>query len=436
MFRIFCSLLMLVGLAGCDTFLGEEKIPLEGKRESVLLNQEALKPSLATVDTEVVLPQPVQNSSWAQAGGEPAHAMPNLVLSDSPQKQWSTGISSVSWRQHRLLSEPIAYDNRLYLLNDNAEVIALEAEGGKQIWRVSISQNEELGKAIGGGVAYENGTIYVTSPFAEVLALNAETGEIKWRHSVNSPVRTAPTVKDGRIFVVTINNELEALDGETGQSIWAHAGIMEAAGLLGGASPSVFGGVIVVPYSSGEVYALRVENGHPLWSESLASFRNVDSVSALHHIKARPVIDQDKVYLVSHSGRASALTLRDGTQIWSRDIGGSQSPATGGDFIFLITSDNEITCLTKDRGLVKWSKALPAFENNNFNKGKIVWSGPLLANNRLIVVGSNATMLEINAKDGEIIAEHKLSGGAFIPPIVVNGTMYLLTSNGKLTAMR
>ncbi len=41
----------------------------------------------------------------------------------------------------------------------------------------------------------------------------------------------------------------------------ASTGILEDAALLGGASPAVGSGVVIAPYSSGELFALRIETG-------------------------------------------------------------------------------------------------------------------------------------------------------------------------------
>ena len=52
-----------------------------------------------------------------------------------------------------------------------------------------------------------------------------------------------------------------ALDAETGAVDWTHTGIEETAGLIGSASPTVDGDIVIVPYSSGEIFALRAQNG-------------------------------------------------------------------------------------------------------------------------------------------------------------------------------
>ena len=48
-------------------------------------------------------------------------------------------------------------------------------------------------------------------------------------------------------------------------------------------------------YSSGELYALTVETGRPLWSDNFSNTRSVNAVSSLADIRGRPVLDRQLV---------------------------------------------------------------------------------------------------------------------------------------------
>ncbi len=50
-----------------------------------------------------------------------------------------------------------------------------------------------------------------------------------------------------------------------GISSGLHTGLPEGADILGTPAPAVAGDTVVAAYSSGEIYALRIENGHPEW---------------------------------------------------------------------------------------------------------------------------------------------------------------------------
>src|SRR5207249_4797920 len=178
-----------------------------------------------------------------------------------------------------------------------------------------------------------------------------------------APVHSAPTVADGRIFAVTVDNELNALAVADGRKPWSHTGIPETAGLLGGTSPALEGEIVVAAYTSGELFALRVENGRAVWSDSLAATRNVNAVAGLANIRGRPVIDRGRVFAVSHSGRMAAIDLRTGDRAWEQDIASSHSPWTAGEYVFVLASDNMLVCLTRKEGKVRWVHQLRRYED-------------------------------------------------------------------------
>lgn len=430
--RFLSLFVTLVTLSACS----KDKVPLEGAREVVLLDEYTLAPSEEIKGLKVEIPHANVNRDWPQVGGGADHSAQPLALAQELHGLWNASIGNGSHATGRLLAEPVVYNGRLFALDTNADVRSLDAATGEVIWEASIIPENASGTPLGGGVAVDEKAVYVTSPYAEVLALDSKSGQIKWRTNVNSPIRAPPTLKDGRVFVVTINNELEVLDAGSGDLLWSHAGIMETAGLLGGASPAVSEGVVVVPYTSGEVYALRVENGHVLWSESLASGGKVDSISALPHIRARPVIDRELVLLVSHSGRMAALDVRSGASVWSREIGGIESPAVTGNFIFLITADHHLICMTRDKGLIKWDHKLDQFLGGDQSSGKVTWSGPIVANRTLVVASSHGKAVVLRIEDGKEIARYDLPGSATLPPIIANKTLFILTDDGAIAAMK
>ena len=431
----FIIIFAALALSGCETFMGKkEKIPLEGHREAVLLSSEeyslddSLKNHIMKLETSEV------NQTWAMAGGNAHHVMRPLLLNPDFKLIWEKDIGQGSSSEHRLLNGPIAVENNVYTIDSIGLISSINLTNGEKVWETHSIPSDNASQPFGGGLAYDQGKIYAATAHAEVLSLDAKTGNILWRSPTSAPVRAAPTVSDGRIFIVTINNQLEVFNENDGQLLWTHTGIVEAAGLLGGASPAIQTGVIVAPYSSGEVFALRVENGYPLWSETLQGSKQLDSVSALSHIKARPIIDKNMVFLVSHSGRISALDMRSGQPIWNRDIGGIRTPAISGAYLFMLTNDNHLVCLLKETGKILWAKQLEQFMDHEKQQGKILWAGPLIVNDSLLITGSNKQGLLLSVKDGNELRRFELPGRSTLSPIVINKTLLILLDNGTLVA--
>ncbi len=431
---------LALALTGCDTFdnmfSDTTKDRLKGPRVSVLALDTTLEPDPALTRVRVALPRPVLNADWPQAGGNSAHAMQHLALDGALHKAWSDSIGEGETRYGALLSQPVVEGGRIFALDGRDVAIALDAKTGNELWRNDLKPGDELGHAYGGGVAAAGDRVYVTTGYAQVLALDAATGREIWRRQVTAPVRAAPTVADGRVFAVTVDNELEVLSVDDGHLLWTHNGIPETAGLLGAASPAVEGDIVVVPYSSGEIFALRVENGRPLWTDNLTTARPLGALSTIADIRGRPVIDRGRVYAVSHSGRMVAINLRTGDRVWEQDIGGTQGPWVAGDYIYVLSNDDDLMCLTRDDGHVRWATELPRYENPKKKKDPITWAGPVLAGDRLIVVASTGDAVSVSPYTGRALGHSEFPDGVFLDPVVAGDTLFVLTDQADLIALK
>jgi outer membrane protein assembly factor BamB len=413
-----------------------EDPPLPGERIAILDLDRTLAPDPAISDRRVVLPEPFANPAWPQAGGPPEHAAYHLALSDSPQPVWRVDIGEGSDDDARILTQPVVADGLVYTLDAVSTVSAFDVDSGELRWRVDLEPEDEDDGYFGGGIAHAEGRLFVTTGFARVFALSASDGEVIWDVRLPTPLRAAPTVADGRVFVLSLDNRLEALSVEDGRQLWVHSSIQEATGLVGAASPAVSGYVVVAPFSSGDLIALQAQNGRVLWNESLASLRRFDQVDNIAHIRGLPVIDRGLVIAIGNSGRMAAIDLRRGLRAWELDLGGTETPWAAGDFIFVVSSTGQVVCLARNSGRVRWVQNLPRFEDPEDQDDPIFWRGPVLAGERLIVAGSNGQMLMLSPFDGEILSQTMLDDAVAVSPVVAGGTLFVLTENATLQALR
>lgn len=413
-------------LTACDSF--KEKIPLSGKREAVLSIDTALLPDPATTGTPVILPPQERNKDWPQAGGNPSHTMPNLTLPAQLGQAWATTVGYGISDDHRLTAGPVIGDGRVYICDAVGKVFAVSVQDGQVLWSVDSVPEAEASEAMGGGIAYDNGILYCATSFGELLAMQAQDGKILWRKPLGAPSRIAPTIKDGHVYALTINNEIHAFTTR-GEELWSHSGISEAAGILGGASPAVAGSVVIAAYSSGEIFAFNTNNGQPIWGDLLNPALRVDSVASIAHIRARPIICGGIVYVISHGGQMVAQELETGSRLWQREIGGIRTPTTIGDTIFAVSNEADLIGIKKATGKIHWAVPLPKTDDN---KKPILWAGPIIAGDSLILTSSHGKLLFVSPKDGKIIKSLNMPGGSSLSPIVADGALYVLTDEGTL----
>lgn len=428
-------------LSGCDTiggwFGGEDDGPrLGGDRISVLQFDQTLEADPALQAMEVALPPPVANPAWAQPGGNVRNAPGHLALGSELRQAWRVSIEGGT-RSRPLLSGPVIANGRVYVLDTDFDLHAIDAANGGRIWRVNVLRKDQDGTAFGGGVSVaDDGRVFVTTGFGEVVAVDPANGSEIWRQRIAGPIRSPATIAQGRVFVVAADNQAITLAAENRVLQWFHTGILETAALLGGASPAVETDVVIVPYSSGELFALRVENGVQAWSDNLATIRRGSAAGALADIRGLPVIDRGLVFAISHSGRMAAINLRSGQRAWEQDIGGINTPYVAGDWIFVISNDAQLVAVARDTGRVRWISQLQQFESPRAKDDPVIWAGPVLAGGRLLLVNSEAELVEVSPQTGEVLNKLRLPDAAFVPPVVADNTLYVLTDGGDLIAYR
>jgi outer membrane protein assembly factor BamB len=439
--RRFAPVLALaaaIALAGCDMFdrwFGSPpKVPLPGERQAVLTEETRLAPDPRLAQVPVRLPAAIANDSWPQPGGEPSHAMPPLAA-DGIAVAWRTSVGSGSGRNGRVSGAPVIAEGRAYAMDAGTQVTAVDAQSGARIWTFDVEPKEDSGGA-GGGVAVAGDRLFVATGFAQLIALEAATGKEIWRSALTAPLRAGPTVAAGKVFAVTIDNQVHALDAATGRKLWAHAGITENAGLYGSASPAFEGNIVIATFSSGEIFALRADNGRVLWSDSLAGLLRSDAVSALADVRGLPVVDRGQVLAVSHAGRMAAIDLRSGGRVWEQNVGSLYTPLVAGDFLFVTTPDAEVVCLSRREGRVRWVRQLDRWTDPQRKRGLIVWTNPVAAGDQLFLTSSRGDGVALSPADGTTVATVRLPGPAILAPVVANRTIYVLTDNADLVALR
>lgn len=432
--KIFLGFFAFVGmsvLVGCSS---KNKEPLEGDREHIFLQEDVLKPEGGKPNQAVSVPTAQILNAWPMASATENHALDPIRLGGPLKTVWSQSIGTGSASDARLINGPVAAEGKVFTVDTSGVVRAFSIKDGEKLWSTDSTPESQATQPFSGGLAYENGFVFCATPAAEVVMIAAKDGKLLKRFPVTAPVRAAPTVKNKHIYVVTINNQLEVINYETGNPVWSHTGMLETAGLLGGASPAIADGVVLVPYTSGEVFALRADNGAVLWSESLANFARLDPVSSMYHIKARPVIKNGYAYLISHGNQMRCINLQTGQAVWERNIGGIRTPAVTGDYLFMVTARQELVCVNRFSGAIQWVTDLNRPEVQGAERANTLWAGPILIDQQLVVTGSNGQVLVLSVKDGSLTQKLSVSSSIALSPIVVQGRLFVLTDSAELVA--
>ncbi len=422
------SLPKLPDVKSLNPFKGEAEKPLPGKRISILPQSDRVGGAeLAAATAPITLPSPMINVNWTQPGGTPSNAPGHLALAAAPRRVWSSDAGNGSGSVGRLLSAPIIYGGRVYTLDASSQVSSFNARSGGAAWRKSLVPEKESGlEGYGGGLAVDSGRLYVSTGFGRVVALDPASGKQLWEKSLGVPVRAAPTAVGERVFVIARNGVVFCLSGTDGSEVWQFRGLPETTSLSYSPSPAVDGDIITVPYPSGDLVALNVTDGTPLWQESLARTRTTTSFAAMSDAAA-PAMAGGVTYAIGHSGRFVATQQATGERLWAIDMPGVQRPAVAGDSVFIVDIRGQLVAVERSTGNVRWTVQLPDAR---------IWSGPVVAGGQLWLTSNKGALVGVDAATGRIASKMSVGKAVYVPPVVADGHLYVLTDDAKLVAFR
>jgi outer membrane protein assembly factor BamB len=398
----------------------------------------------ALASVAVTVPEAVALADWPHAGGVLNNAPQNVAGAGSLAVAFKRGAGDGAGRRGALIAPPIVADGRVYVLDSDLAVHAMDAASGRSVWRRSIGAplrsqgwlRRPESQVVGGGIAFDAGRLFVATGAGQLVALDARNGGEVWRTTVDSPLHSAPLASGGRVFVTSTSSELFSMDQTTGAIQWSASALIEPARMLTAPSPALVGDTLVAPFASGEVVAFLVANGRRLWSEALTRSGAATSLSTIADISGRPVVVDGLVYAASQAGVLSAIDLRTGTPIWQQPIASIQTPWIAGDFLYAVATDGVLYCLDRKTGGVRWTRQLPRSERVRFRDRRITWTGPVMIGGRLVLGSSRGEILAVSAQDGSTLASREVGTALFIPPAVAGGTVYFYSNDAELIALR
>jgi outer membrane protein assembly factor BamB len=324
-------------------------------------------------------------------------------------------------------------------MDADANVSAYSLLSGQRQWRAMTRPKHVTVINLGGGIAYDAGSgrgiVYASTGYAELLALDAQSGKVIWRQTLDYPARSAPIVGGGVVAVTVQNDLLLTFDPVSGAPGWRYTGrvtdITTSVALAG--APAIDSGILVAGFASGTLAALDVNAGVPLWEQSLASAFGQASQLDFSDIVGAPVIANGVVYAASLGQTMMAVDLRSGVKVWTLNDAATQAFCAVGGFVFILDTAGNLAALHADDGLVCWVTPLPAFENMKKKRQPKSWSGPVMVNGKLLLTSSMGDLVMVDPVSGKIGDQVKLAGPADLPPVAAAGILVQLTRNAILT---
>ncbi|GAA0490756.1 MULTISPECIES: outer membrane protein assembly factor BamB [Tatumella] len=328
---------------------------------------------------------------------------------------------------------PAWQDNTVYAADRFGIVEALDADTGKQKWKVDLSTrtgffSSNISAMLSGGITVQGGLLYIGSEHGEVFALNSSDGSVAWKVPVAGEALSHPVVSDGLVLIHTSNGILQALDQNTGASKWMVNLDVPALSLRGESAPAVAFGGAIVGGDNGRVSAVIMNQGQMIWQQRISQPGGATEIDRLSDVDVTPVIVNGVVYALAYNGNLSALDLRSGQVLWKRETGGVKNIIVDNGRIYLVDQNDRVDAVATDGGVAIWRQSELLHRN---------LTAPVLYDGYLVVGDAEGYLHWINTADGRFVAQQKADSSGFqTNPIVAGDKLIIQAKKGEVYAFK
>ncbi len=436
---IMAGLLGATLLAAC----GEREAILPGERlgiREVLQTRGGADPVPVNTARAITLPAQVANAAWPQSPVSPFVRTDHAALARSLSPLWSVNIGQGDGRRHKLNTDPVASDGRIFTM-DSANRVTAVSTSGQVLWTHDLTPlRDSASQAQGGGFAVADGRLYVASGFGTLTALEVATGGEIWTQRLDSTATGAPTYRDGVVYLTSGDSLAWAVEAQDGRIRWQIDGVADINNVAGAPAPAVDDQRVVFAYGNGTVQTAFRQGGLRLWNADVAGGRDGSAIALIDDVTGDPLISGNTVFAGNFSGRSVAFDKGSGERIWTAQQGALGPMWPAGDSVFLVSDRNQLVRLDANDGTQIWAVDLPGYvpRGNPQKRRDRTYAnlGPILAGGRLIVGSTSGQILSFDPVSGALVGATEIAGGATTRPIVAGGVLYVVSGNGQLHAFR
>jgi len=340
---------------------------------------------------------------------QPAELQPVTALV-SARQSWSNRIGPVSFPLDVRVS-----GSSIALASDDGTVVALDAQTGRDIWRL------ELKTPIAAGVGNDGKVFAVVTKGNELVAMQA--GRELWRQKLSAQVFTAPFVAGERVFVLAADRSVNAFDGQTGQKLWSQQRPGEALVLRQSGVMLAVGDMLVVGLA-GRLVGLSPLDGGIRWEAPIATPRGINDVERLVDLVGSVSRVGDSVCARAFQTSIGCVNTARGSVQWTKPANGMQGLQGDDRLLFGTEADGTVIAWRRADGERVWSSERLRYRG---------LSAPLLAGRSVAIGDATGFVHLLSREDGSLLNRLSTDGSAIAAaPVLAANTLVAVTRKGGI----
>lgn len=386
-----------------------------------------------------VLATTLSGCTWLKSLGkkdnvEPPTPLTQFTAATQVDRLWTEGVGGGAGMSGARLAPAVA-NGRLYAAGVDGTVEAIDAVSGRTLWQ------KKLGKRSGwfgrrgvnslrwsGGPSVQGDLLVVGGLDGQVHAMSTQDGADRWNAQMTSEVIAAPAIADGMVVVRSNDGHLVGLDATDGTRKWIFDQSVPALSLRGNSAPLIANGIVYDGFDNGKIVAVRLSDGSEQWSQALSVGEGRTEVERLSDVDGNMISDGSALFGAGYRGQVAALALDTGRPLWQRDLSSYVGAAISGNAVVIVDAEGNVWAFDRETGVNLWKQ----------DQLKYRWLGAPAIQGKFVVVGDSEGYVHwLDLDDGKFAARERLGKRAIEgAPVIADNVAYVEDVKGRIGAYR
>jgi len=379
------------------------------------------------VKKKINLSKAIKNTNWEMNGLNLQNFLGNIYLKGAKNIFLKKKIGKNKFSLSKNLISPIISGNNIIFSDDRGNVFNINKQG-KLKWKKNIYKKlyKKIYKIL--SIAIYKNYVFVSDNIGFIYKLDIIDGNIIWIKNHGVPIKSDIKLFEDKIFLINQDNRLLCLEVNDGSLLWNSRSIgsfIKSQHLLSLAISKKKD--LVILNSAGDLVKLKSSNGQIYWTLSvLGSLYAHDT----DFFRSSKIVLIDNEIIFSTSTSTFSLNLTNGQLNWEIEVGSSNTPIIDKNNIFIVTNNGFFLNLERKTGNVIWStnilKILKKKKQNTNVTGFVLGSGKIYATTK------NGYLIVSSANSGKVESFEKIGDPIYAPPIIHDGSLFILTQNSRI----
>lgn len=359
----------------------------------------ALASLLAACSSTIQRPKPVE--------------IPSVEVKQEIRPLWTARLGEV-----KLALEAHVQAGRVALADSQGTVALIDAQTGKDVWRIKLDQ------PIIAGVGGDDKVLAVVTRNNDLVVLR--DGKVLWRQNLKAESFTTPLVAGGRVFALSADRRVHAFDAATGRSLWSQQRTGEPLVLRQNGLLMPFKNTLLVGFS-GRLAGLNPDNGSTRWETAIATPRGTNDMERLVDLLGPGYRQGDWVCVRAFQAQIGCVDAERGMALWTRASVGERTVVGNGQWVFSVQSNGVVQAIDPKTGERQWESE--RLKYRPLSAAQVTPRG-------LLVGDGGGWMYLLSLTDGKLLNRVRLEGQdlAASPAVVGDTHVVTVTREGRVAA--